>query len=232
MKCIIIDDDKLSRKTLERHIQNRPELKLVGQYEDAVSALPILKNKEVDLVFLDVVMPNMSGIELMKFLEDLPQIIIISEHKEYAVEGFNFNVTDFLTKPITKERFSNAIDKAFERRIFEQVKEDHYQSISVKQRSGYINIVTDDILYIEGFGDYVNVILSEGKKVTVLSTIKGMEEQLADFNFKRIHRSYIVNLKKVNKVVENDVFVGNHTIPVSRTYRTSLIKLFKENAPR
>lgn len=232
MKCIIIDDDKLSRKTLEKHIQNRPELNLIGQFEDAISALPILKKKEVDLVFLDVVMPNMSGIDLMKFLEDLPQIIIISEHKEYAVEGFNFNVTDYLTKPITKERFSSAIDKAFERRIFEQVKEDHYQSISVKQRSGYINIATDDILYIEGFGDYVNVILSEGKKVTVLSTIKGMEEQLAEYNFKRIHRSYIVNLKKVDKVVENDVYVGDHVIPVSRTYRTSLIKLFKENATR
>ncbi len=232
MKCIIIDDDKLSRKTLEKHIQNRPELNLIGQFEDAISALTILKKKEVDLVFLDVVMPNMSGIDLMKFLEDLPQIIIISEHKEYAVEGFNFNVTDYLTKPITKERFSSAIDKAFERRIFEQVKEDHYQSISVKQRSGYINIATDDILYIEGFGDYVNVILSEGKKVTVLSTIKGMEEQLAEYNFKRIHRSYIVNLKKVDKVVENDVYVGDHVIPVSRTYRTSLIKLFKENATR
>lgn len=232
MKCIIIDDDKLSRKTLESYIQNRPELNLVGQFEDAVTALPTLKEDKVDLMFLDMVMPNMSGVELMKYLDELPQIIIISEHKEYAVEGFNFNVTDYLTKPITKERFSSAIDKAFERRIFEQVKEEHYQSISVKQRSGYINIATDDILYIEGFGDYVNVILSEGKKVTVLSTIKGMEEQLANYNFMRIHRSYIVNLKKVDKVVENEVFVGKHIIPVSRTYRTSLINLFKENAPR
>lgn len=228
MKCIIIDDDKITQKTLEAYIQKRPELKLIGQYNDAVSAIPIIKSETVDLIFLDVVMPNMSGLDLMEYFSVLPQVIIVSDYKEYAVDGFNYNVTDFLTKPITQERFSGAIDKVFQRAAFEKVKNESYHTISVKQRSGYINISTDDILYIEGFGDYVNVYLTEGKKVTVLSTIKGMEEELSAYNFMRIHRSYIVNLSKVERVIENDVHLKDQVIPVSRTYRSTLMQLFKD----
>jgi two-component system LytT family response regulator len=228
MKCIVIDDDKLTRITLAKYIQQRPDLKLLGEYEDTTSSMAIIKSNEVDLIFLDVVMPNMTGIELLKHFKVLPQVIIISDYKEYAADGFNYNVTDFLTKPITKERFSSALDKALQRSVFEKVKNESYHSIAVKQRSGYINISTDEITYIEGFGDYVSVFLTEGKKILVLSTIKGMEEQLAEFDFMRIHRSYILNLKKCDKIVENNVHVGDKTIPVSRTYRSSLMKLYKE----
>lgn len=232
MKCIVIDDDKVTRKTISAYIEKRPDLKLIGEFGDAVSAIPMIKSDQVDLIFLDVVMPNMTGIDLMEYFKTLPQIIIVSDYKEYAVDGFNYNVTDYLTKPVTKDRFSSAIDKVLQRAVFEQVKNDEYHSISVKQRSGYINISTNDILYVEGFGDYVNVHLSEGRKVTVLSTIKAMDEQLSEYSFMRIHRSYIVNLKKVEKVVENDVYVLDRTIPVSRTYRSALIQLFKNGSPQ
>lgn len=228
MKCIVIDDDKLTRTALSKFIEQRPDLRLVDEYSDALSAIPAIKNDEIDLIFLDMVMPKMTGIELLNQFEKLPQIIIVSDYKEYAVEGFNYNVTDYLTKPITKDRFSSAIDKVLQRSVFEQVKNETYHSIAVKQRSGYINISTDEILYVEGFGDYVNVHLQEGRKVTVLSTIKAMDEQLAGYSFMRIHRSYIANLKKVNRIVENDVFISSRSIPVSRTYRSTLIKLFKE----
>lgn len=227
MKCIIVDDDKLTRKTLSKYIEKRPELRLTGEFADAASAIKSIQEDDVDLVFLDMVMPDITGLDVLKSIEVLPQIIIISDHKEYAVEGFNYNVTDYLTKPVLQERFSAAIDKVFQREVFEKVKQEKYHSIAVKQRSGYINISTDDILYVEGFGDYVNVFLTEGKKVTVLSTIKGMEEQLEPYDFMRIHRSYIAHLKKVEKVVENDVYIGDKIIPVSRTYRSTLIKLFK-----
>ncbi len=228
MKCIVIDDDKLTRRALSKLIEQRPDFKLIGEFPDAESAIPEIKNGNVDLIFLDMVMPKMSGIELLNHFETLPQIIIVSDYKEYAVEGFNYNVTDYLTKPITKDRFSNAMDKVLERNLFEQVKNESYHSIAVKQRSGYINISTDEILYVEGFGDYVNVHLQEGRKVTVLSTIKAMEEQLMDYSFMRIHRSYIANLKKIDRIVENDVYILDRTIPVSRTYRSTLMKLFKE----
>lgn len=228
MKCIVIDDDKLTRMALSKLIEQRPDFKLIGEYSDALSAIPAIKNDKIDLIFLDMVMPKMSGIELLKQFDNLPQIIIVSDYKEYAVEGFNYNVTDYLTKPITKDRFSSAMDKVLERNLFEQVKKEAYHSIAVKQRSGYINISTDEILYVEGFGDYVNVHLQEGRKVTVLSTIKSMEEQLADYSFMRIHRSYIANLKKIDRIVENDVHISERTIPVSRTYRSTLMKLFKE----
>ena len=227
MKCIVIDDDKLTRIALGKYIEQRPDLKMIGEFSDAVSAIPVIKNQQIDLIFLDMVMPKMTGIELLEQFEQLPQIIIVSDYKEYAVDGFNYNVTDYLTKPITKDRFSSAIDKVLERSVFEQVKNETYHSIALKQRSGYINISTDEILYVEGFGDYVNVHLQEGKKVIVLSTIKGMEEQLADYSFMRIHRSYIANLKKIDRIVENNVQISTHTIPVSRTYRSSLMKLFK-----
>ena len=228
MKCIVIDDDKLTRRALSKLIEQRPDFKLIGEFPDAESAIPEIKNGDIDLIFLDMVMPKMSGIELLNHFETLPQIIIVSDYKEYAVEGFNYNVTDYLTKPITKDRFSNAMDKVLERNLFEQVKNESYHSIAVKQRSGYINISTDEILYVEGFGDYVNVHLQEGRKVTVLSTIKAMEEQLMDYSFMRIHRSYIANLKKIDRIVENDVYIMDRTIPVSRTYRSTLMKLFKE----
>lgn len=228
MKCIVIDDDKLTRRALSKLIEQRPDFKLIGEFPDAESAIPEIKNGNVDLIFLDMVMPKMSGIELLNHFETLPQIIIVSDYKEYAVEGFNYNVTDYLTKPITKDRFSNAMDKVLERNLFEQVKNESYHSIAVKQRSGFINISTDEILYVEGFGDYVNVHLQEGRKVTVLSTIKAMEEQLMDYSFMRIHRSYIANLKKIDRIVENDVYILDRTIPVSRTYRSTLMKLFKE----
>lgn len=228
MKCIVIDDDKLTRTALGKFIEQRPDLKLVGEFSDALTSIPAIKNDQIDLIFLDMVMPKMTGIELLNQFESLPQIIIISDYKEYAVEGFNYNVTDYLTKPITKDRFSSAMDKVLQRSVFEQVKNETYHSIAVKQRSGYINISTDEILYVEGFGDYVNVHLQEGRKVTVLSTIKAMDEQLADYSFMRIHRSYIANLKKVDRIVENDVFISTRSIPVSRTYRSTLMKLFKE----
>lgn len=228
MKCIVIDDDKLTRTALSKFIEQRPDLKLIGEFADALSAIPAIKKEDIDLIFLDMVMPKMTGIELLNQFEDLPQIIIISDYKEYAVEGFNYNVTDYLTKPITKDRFSSAMDKVLQRSVFEQVKNETYHSIAVKQRSGYINISTDEILYVEGFGDYVNVHLQEGRKVTVLSTIKAMDEQLSEYSFMRIHRSYIANLKKVDRIVENDVFISSRSIPVSRTYRSTLMKLFKE----
>lgn len=228
MKCIVIDDDKLTRTALGKFIEQRPDLKLIDEFSDALSAIPAIKNKNIDLIFLDMVMPKMTGIELLNQFEELPQIIIVSDYKEYAVEGFNYNVTDYLTKPVTKDRFSSAMDKVLQRSVFEQVKNETYHSIAVKQRSGYINISTDEILYVEGFGDYVNVHLQEGRKVTVLSTIKAMDEQLADFSFMRIHRSYIANLKKIDRILENNVFILNRSIPVSRTYRSTLMKLFKE----
>jgi DNA-binding LytR/AlgR family response regulator len=206
MRCIIIDDDKLTRTALGKFIEQRPDLKLVGEFSDAVSAIPVIKNEKIDLIFLDMVMPKMTGIELLDQLDELPQIIIVSDYKEYAVEGFNYNVTDYLTKPITKDRFASAMDKVLQRSVFEQVKKESYHSIAVKQRSGFINISTDEILYVEGFGDYVNVHLQEGRKVTVLSTIKSMEDQLAGYSFMRIHRSYIANLKKIDRIVENNVF--------------------------
>lgn len=227
MKCIVIDDDKLTRTVLSKLIEQRPDLKLIGEFSDALSAIPTIKNEAIDLIFLDMVMPKMSGLEFINHFSELPQIIIISDYREYAVEGFNHNVTDYLTKPITKDRFSSAMDKALQRSVFEQVKNDAYHSIAVKQRSGFINISTDEILYVEGFGDYVNVHLQEGRKVTVLSTIKAMEEQLADYSFMRIHRSYIANLKKIDRIVDNDVFMNSRSIPVSRTYRSTLMKLFK-----
>lgn len=230
MKCIIIDDDSVTHKILRSYILKRPELRLIGEFEGVESALPLIAEEEVELIFLDVVMPKMTGIDFMASFIQLPQIIIVSAHKEYAVEGFTHNVTDYLTKPITYERFGLAIDKVFERRVFEKVKRDQYKSIAVKQRSGYINIATEDILYIEGFGDYVNVVLTLGKKVTILSTIKAMEEQLAEFDFMRIHRSYIVHLKKIDKIIDHEVYIDDHKIPVSRTYRSALTQLFKRDA--
>jgi len=222
LNCIIVDDEALSRKAVERCVELTGFLNLVGTYSNAMDAKMALGKKQVDLIFLDIVMPEMSGIEFVETFRDIPQIIMVTSKKEYAFEAFNYDVTDYISKPIEYPRFLKAVEKAV--KIHEthaaQNSEDEY--IFIKSDLALNKVAMADINWIEALGDYVRVITSE-QKYTVLSTMKAFESKLRPHDFLRIHKSYIANLSKISKIDGNSVFIDGKTIPVSRTYKELLL---------
>lgn len=227
MNCLIVDDSKIARTALKELIKQVDFLKLKEECEDPMVAFNYLQKNSIDLVFLDVEMPGMSGIELIKNLEKKPIIILISAKPEYAVEAFELNVADYLTKPVNLPRFIHAISKAKE--LFEskghkiEVNEKEKDYIFVRSNSILNKIIINDILYIQALGDYVNIFLKD-KRYTVHITLKEIEENLPSEKFYRLHRSYLVALDQVDKVEEGTVFIGKYPIPIGEQFKKEFLK--------
>jgi len=221
LHCIIVDDDEISRKVLEKCIEQTEFLELVGKYSNAIDARSAINNKAVDLIFLDIEMPEMTGLEFIQRFPEVPQIIFVTSQKQYALEAFEYDVTDYVTKPVSYERFLKAAEKA--KRIHEIFESEQSSGMDffVKSDSKMVKINLGNLLYVEALGDYVRLITEE-KKYTVLSTMKAFDAKLPSDLFMRVHKSYIINLSKIDKVEKNIAFVGTHEIPVSRTYKESL----------
>lgn len=225
MNCIIVDDDDLMRLDLENKIKEVPFLNLIGICSSATEATKIIMGQQVDLVVLDVMMPEMNGLQLMKALEaERPQIVLVSSNKEFAAEAFDFDVTDFLVKPISNERFFRAVAKA--RRLHEgktgiSSHDDSYVFIKVNTRLVKIDI--RDIQFIEAMADYV-VINTTHNKYTIHATLKGMEIALPEKYFFRAHNSYIIRLDKISEIADNCVVIGQKLIPVSRSKTGGLMQ--------
>lgn len=221
MNCVVVDDEALSRRVLEKCIADTPFLHLVGSYGSAMELDKALKQKSVDLIFLDIQMPNMTGIEFVQQLEDIPQVIFVTAKTGYAVEAFENDATDYLVKPINVERFQKAADKA--KRIHEAFGKDKdgENTIYVKSDSRLLKLDIRDISFIEALGDYVRLHTKNGK-YTVLSTMKAMETKLPKDDFMRIHKSFIVRLDKIIKIERNMVYLESTSIPVSRSYKDTL----------
>ena len=227
MNCILVDDDELARIALKQMISKIDFLTLKEECTDALEAFNYLKKEPVDLVFLDVEMPGMSGIELIKNLVKRPIIILISAKKNYAVEAFELNVADYITKPVSPERFLNAVEKAKE--LFEynnQVldtfeKEKDY--IFVRSNSILAKIKLNEIIYIQAFGDYVNIFTAD-KRNTVHCTLKSMEEKLPESKFYRLHRSYLVATDHIDTVEDNTAYTGKYLLPIGEQYKKKLLK--------
>lgn len=227
MNCIIIDDDKISLKILEEFIKKTETLELHGVYENAIEAINALqKNNGIDLIFLDIEMPEMTGFEFLKNISDPPQIIIVSAKEGYALNAFEFNVTDYLLKPITYARFFKAVDKAFN--LFQK----KYQPISsgdeifIKKNSSLVRIKYEDIIWIEALENYV-IFNTSAEKYTVHYTMKSVEQKLPAKKFIRVHRSYIVNVGLIDYIEENMVYVktndGSKPLPIGKSYKDSLL---------
>ncbi len=224
MKCLIIDDEELIRSITENLVLKTPFLQLVKSCSGAMEAAQILMKEKIDLVFLDIEMPEMNGFDLIKIIpEPLPQIILITGHGKHAIEAFNFNVTDFLVKPVTHERFMKAVSKA--KRIsnekFAGSKTDH--DIFVRVATKLVKLNTSDVLYIEGLSDYVTIYTASAK-YKVHSTMKGIETKLSPNFFMRIHKSFIVRLDRIANIEENRIHIGKAFIPISRPYKPELMK--------
>lgn len=220
MNCVIVDDESLSRKVLEKCILDTNFLNLVGSYSSAISLRKDLESKKIDLIFLDIHMPEMTGLEFIKSIQDIPQVIFVTSKTNYAIEAFENDVTDYLVKPISYERFLKAAEKA--RRINEVFNQDNDENIIyVKSDSRLIKLDLTEVIFIEALGDYVRIHTKKGK-YTVLSTMKAMVAKLPKTEFQRVHKSFILRLDKIQKIEKNVAFLEGIQIPVSRTYKDVL----------
>lgn len=218
--CLIVDDEIMSRKLLENHINKNEHLKLVKQCENVKSAIDYLSENEVDLIFLDIEMPGANGFELIEQCPILPFIIITSSKEEYAYEAFEYQVDDYLRKPIKIPRFQQAIQKIINKNI--KPSNDH-DSIFIKVDGKHVKIELKDILFIENVGDYVKFKMNE-KSFIVHSTLKRLIQKLPQKKFMKVHRSFIINLDKIVDIEENSLLIQDHLIPVSRANKAPLME--------
>ncbi|MDE0771050.1 MAG: LytTR family DNA-binding domain-containing protein [Salibacteraceae bacterium] len=226
MNCVIVDDEKLSRTIVEKFVQDTSSLNLVGSYSKGSELHKALNSKQVDLIFLDINMPEINGIDLVKTTENIPQVIFITSHTDYAIEAFEHDVTDYLVKPIKFQRFLKSVDRAEKIHNAFRIEETDKNTIYVKSDSRLIKIDLTKLTYIEALGDYVRIHSKHGK-YTVLSTMKAMDLKLPDDQFMRVHKSYIVRIDKIQKVIKSEVHLEGYTVPVSRSYKDAL----KERLP-
>ena len=223
--CIIIDDEPLSRDVLRKYIGELKDLILLAECPNAFEANEFLNTEQVDLLFLDINMPGLSGISFARSLTVSPLIIFTTAYPEYAVEGFELNALDYLVKPYSFERFLKAVNRANERLLELNTDGDSSRKIVLKADKKLYALDFSDIKYIEGQGDYMKVHLVD-KMLMVHQTLKSILESLPGEEFMRIHKSYLVNLKHIEFIEGNQVKIGKHSIPVSPPNRDKLILRF------
>lgn len=221
MRCIAVDDEPLALELMETYIVQVPGLELLTTFTDAISAWGFLKKNQVDLVFLDIQMPDINGIQLAKSLDRKnPMVIFTTAYSKYAVEGFNVEAVDYLLKPFEFSRFMIAVNKAREQKALKDtapVVEDD-QAIFVKSDYQNVRIATRDIQYIEGFDDYIRIHVDTGKSIYTLMSLKSMLEKLPSTDFLRVHRSYIVPVKRIKRIHNQQVQLGDKEIPIGKSY--------------
>ncbi len=229
ISCLIVDDEPLAQDVLEAYIKNTPQLNLVGICNNAIEALEKMKLSQVDLIFLDIQMPEITGIDFLRTLKDPPMVIFSTAYQNYAVEGFELNAIDYLLKPFSLERFQKAVRKADE---LAKLKEEHLQRedeyIFIKSDQKLQKVHYNDILFIEALADYVKIHTPDKRYIT-LQTMKNMEEKLPDKYFKRVHRSFIVSLDKIMSIVGGSVEVGDQRIPIGKNYKESFFIALEKN---
>lgn len=226
MNCIIIDDDEMSRRALKHLAEQSGLMTITGIYPNAVEASGMLmKENDVDLILLDVEMPGMTGLELLKNVQKMPLVILTTSKKEYAVEAFEYNVVDYLLKPVSYPRFLKAAEKAndiFNSSVPPSSNNKGNESVFIKSKSILLKINTGDILWIEALGDYATLHTAQ-KNHTVHCTLKVIESTLPPDKFIRIHRSFIVAINKINAIDETVVIINEKLIPIGAVYRENLM---------
>lgn len=216
-----MDDSSMQRMAVAKLVNNHPSLALVAEYSNAIEAKNGIKNNEIDLIFLDVEMPIITGFDLLESLDNSPQVILITGKPDYALKAFEYDVTDYLHKPITLSRFDASVKRAvLKYEQINKVSEDE-EHIFVKSNLKKRKVILNEIKWIEALGDYIKLVTDDAN-IVILSTMKSFEKQLPEDKFLRIHKSYIVNLEKVEKFNSKNVEVSGKQIPLSRNKKTEL----------
>jgi DNA-binding LytR/AlgR family response regulator len=232
IKCIIVDDEPLAIEILESYVAKVEQLQLVSTFRNAVSAFTFLQQHAVDLIFLDIQMPKLSGIDFLKTLKNPPKVIFTTAFRDYALQGFELEIVDYLLKPIPFDRFLKAVAKvlhqptAVQTAIKPDVVPDNYVYFKVDKKM--IKTKMADVLYIESIKDYVKVKTGE-REIITQQKISYLEESLPREQFLRIHRSFIVNLEKIDAYSATDVEIGKHSIPIGRNYKNDVMKILARN---
>ncbi|PCE62645.1 LytR/AlgR family response regulator transcription factor [Sediminicola luteus] len=232
MKCIIIDDEPLAVDIVASYIDQIDALELVGSFNNPLEAIPLLSKSKIDLAFIDIEMPNLSGLELARNLDNLPYFVFTTAYPQYAVEGFELNAVDYLLKPIRFHRFLKAVSRVREKLEWERSNQPKPQVVPTEERSGahsfvfvkseYENIKLEigEILYLKGLRDYIQIyIKGQDKSVLTLSNFKELLEKLPNTTFLRTHRSYAVNINHINAVQKNKILIEGERIPIGETYK-------------
>jgi DNA-binding LytR/AlgR family response regulator len=224
--AIIVDDEPLAQEILETYLMDYEDFELVGSCKNAMEANKLLKENKVDVMFLDIQMPQLSGVDFLKILENPPIVVFTTAFKDYALEGFDLDALDYLLKPISKERFGKAVEKI--RSELGKSSEAFEDSIFVKSDKKLHRLFYDEIFFIEGLKDYV-IIKTAKSRIVTLQTMKSLEIKLPQHNFKRIHRSYIINLDKIKSVIGNNVEIEingeKSKLPIGKIYRDDLLDI-------
>jgi DNA-binding LytR/AlgR family response regulator len=228
LNCIVIDDDKLSRKVLEEFVARTDFLNLTHSLSNAIEAINLFNEKaDIDLIFLDIEMPEMSGIEFLGSLDEAPEVIIVSSKEKYALESYEYDVTDYLLKPVSYGRFFKAADKVRHKLLQkDSIENKGNEEIFIKKNSSLVKLKFDEILWIEAMENYV-VIHTFDDKFTIHFTMKAIGEKLPPKEFIRVHRSFIINLKKVDLIEDNTIIMktssGSKLIPIGKSYKDNLM---------
>lgn len=226
--CVIIDDEPLAREGLSDYVKEIDFLKLTGVCCNPVELISLLDQQAVDLIFLDIQMPKMTGIDFLKIFEKPPLVIITTAFPEFALEGFQLNVLDYLLKPVTFDRFVKSANKArghlqlINRASADSPAKPGSQYVFVKCGNKYEKIYVDEILFIEGMQNYVTIYTGKSKYMTLLN-LKNLEQELDSGAFIRVHKSYLVAVSKIDAIEGNEIFIQSHRIPISRNHRDYIL---------
>ena len=227
MRAIAIDDEPMALEIVRSHASKVPFLELVADFTDAFKALDFLQKEKVDLIFLDIKMPDISGLDFFASLNKKPLVIFTTAYSEHAVTSFELDAVDYLLKPFSLARFVKSCNKAFELHNFRNSSEPQ-DFLFVKDGYDQLKINFDDILFLEAAGNYVTFTLKE-KKVLTRSTFSEAIGLLPPEKFVRVHRSFIISVNKIDKMERHQISIGNHKVPISGSYRVDLMKAMKEN---
>ncbi len=226
IKCIIIEDEPLAQDVIKSHLQKSGRFNLVGIYRNAPEAKEVIEKEEIDLIFLDIQLPGMTGLNLLRSLSNPPLVVFTTSYPEYALESYEFNVLDYLLKPISYERFSKTIDKIIDGKIFKttsaETKPLNREYIFIRSNSKFYKISFSDIIYIEGMKDYLKIHTPEHFIVTH-QTMGEIEKILPENQFIRVHKSYIVAVGRIKAVFGNSVDMGNILLPIGLQHKERIM---------
>jgi DNA-binding LytR/AlgR family response regulator len=233
MNCIAVDDEPLALDIIENYVAKHPDLNLVARCNNAAEASEVLKNRQVDLMFLDIQMPEISGLNFIKSMDKKPLFMFTTAYPDYALEGFELDAIDYLLKPIAYDRFERAVEKAkeyFKLKASSDLAETDMENefFFVKANQKLIKLSYNEIYYVEAFADYVKIFLAD-KKIVTLQTMKNMEKKLPSNLFSRVHRSYIVNRGHVASFSGTKLEVNGVAIPIGKNYKEDFIGIMKSN---
>ena len=228
-RCLVVDDEPMARDVLRRYIEKVPTLQLAAECSSAIDALLFLQNNHIDLIFLDIRMPELLGTEFVQSLHNPPKIIFTTAFREYALDGFELDAVDYLLKPVRFERFLRAVNKAFPKKTADQgdgeaSRKTGTDFIYLRVDRKLVKILLAEILYIESARDYVKVFTNDKNYIT-RQTISSVEAMLSGNEFIRIHRSYIISVRKIKSFTNELVEIGNQELPIGKFYRNSFMKI-------